>query len=575
MYSLVPSTNILGFKGSFFRIFLAAIIPLIPALSFAQKAPGIYKVHYSKYSDGKKQNDGTILTYGNNIAYLSKQDDKIKQFIDFKINKKISTVSHDDVLYKNSVPFNELPVPEQGNKTEEILGYKCKYATYLYFSNHIEVWYTEEAVAKGSPYSNFLPNDKALVLKVVVNNNNSPLVADSIVHLPNNSPPEYRADKALEVTKAEFEELKINSRFKKIVVFDDEQIHFGEHVLPKADELVSDSTYHFSKGTVILKKIRLTSDLKNKGSVFAKLYCRSNGDAYDRTGSVFIIPASDTLSVLDAFLHGVDKLPVYKDNRGNSYQGIRREKGYQPPIEIMRFFTSFGAGYFNDKRQINNYPWAKDVLYKQDVTSLIPLHEEEIWVGVFIGNYDGGGHKVSLELDFYPGFEKDSAAPSKFVLPLFLTVNTLEMSGQNYGGLFSNDTLRVDFNLPDNVEDLQLLYTPTGHGGWGGGDEFNPRLNQIRIDGQPVFKVVPWRTDCATYRFSNPASGNFGNGLSSSDLSRSNWCPGTLTPPYFIPLDDLTPGKHTIEVIIDQGENTPGGFNHWGVSGILTGELKY
>jgi hypothetical protein len=148
------------------------------------------------------------------------------------------------------------------------------------------------------------------------------------------------------------------------------------------------------------------------------------------------------------------------------------------------------------------------------------------------------------------------------------------MSGQNYGKLFNNDTLAVDFEIPENVEELQLLFTSTGHGGWGGGDEFNPRLNQIFIDGKEIFKIVPWRTDCATYRLSNPASGNFSNGLSSSDFSRSNWCPGTLTSPFVVPLTELQSGKHTIEVIIDQGEDEGGSFNHWGVSGILTGKIS-
>ena len=85
---------------------------------------------------------------------------------------------------------------------------------------------------------------------------------------------------------------------------------------------------------------------------------------------------------------------------------------------------------------------------------------------------------------------------------------------------------------------------------------------------------VPWRTDCATYRLSNPASGNFSNGLSSSDLSRSNWCPATITPPKFIPLDHLNPGNHTIQVVIDQGEDEGSSFNHWSVTGVLTGQMS-
>lgn len=63
-----------------------------------------------------------------------------------------------------------------------------------------------------------------------------------------------------------------------------------------------------------------------------------------------------------------------------------------------------------------------------------------------------------------------------------------------------------------------------------------------------MISFVPWRDDCGTYRNWNPCSGNFSNGLSSSDLSRSNWCPGTVTNPEYIYLGDLEAGEHSITV---------------------------
>jgi hypothetical protein len=239
----------------------------------------------------------------------------------------------------------------------------------------------------------------------------------------------------------------------------------------------------------------------------------------------------------------------------------------------MRFFTSFGAGHFNNLRPINNYDWANEITYKQDVTDLIPNSGEYIWVGAFIGNYDKGGHKISLEMNFYPEFEENTVEYDKFVLPLFNTVNILEMSGQNYGRFFRTDTLLVNFEIPENLSNPVLVYTSTGHGGWENGDEFVPKQNKILIDGQEIYSFVPWRTDCATYRLSNPASGNFSNGMSSSDFSRSNWCPGTLTNPEYIPLSGLTPGNHTLQIIIDQGEDEGGSFSHWSVSGTITGRI--
>lgn len=550
-----------------------SLLLIVPLISYPQKKPVSYTINYDNISNGKKSHRTTSITYQDHIVFLSKDDNKNQQFINFNTSEIINTIEYDNKLYKQVTLFDSLPIPIFEDKPETILGYKCQYAKYSYFSNTIEVWFTEKTEAKGSPSPYFLPNKNALVLKMTRNGSRTSLVST----IDKNKKAEqriYLADKAKEVTKAEFEEIKINSRFIKISIFDNEIVNFDSDLkAPDANNLEVNKTYRFSQGSVIAKKIRLTPELKNSGNIFAKLLCRSNGDAYDRTGSVFIVPVNENNSVLTAYLKGLDHLPVYADNTGKEYQGIKQEDNYKPPIEIMRFFTSFGADHFNNKRVINNYDWAENVRYKQEVTSLIPTDVDEIWLGVFVGNYDKGGHKVSLDLDFHPSFSSDDNKNYKYIEPLFSTVNTLEMSGQNYGRFFKTDTLTVDFEIPENIKDLQLLYTTTGHGGWGLGDEFVPKMNKIYIDGNEIFNIVPWRTDCATYRFSNPASGNFGNGLSSSDLSRSNWCPGTLTPPYFIPLIDLKPGKHIIQVVIDQGNDEGSSFSHWAVTGVLVGDV--
>ena len=548
----------------------------ISSLTFANMQSEVFKISYSSYNNGEKSGRELSIFYQEGFVYLSEAEDKIQNFTDLNNQQNISTIQYDGKTYGLITPFDELPTPTAEDDTEEILGYTCKHLSYSYFSNRIDVWYTEETAAKGSPYNRYIPGSNALVLKVVINNNRE-IKADAVVEVKDHEIFNNFTDNTVIVSQAEFEEIKIRSRYTSIQVFKDEQINFDPGIKsPSEDQLQVDQTYHFSKGSVIMKKIKLPSASKNGDYVFAKLHCKSNGDAYDRTGSVFIVPTGkeDEINILNAYLHGLEELPVFTDNKGDKYQGIVREGNYTPPLEIMRFFTSFGANHFNDKRAINNYDWAENVVYKQDVSSLIPLDQDELWVGVFIGNYDSGGHIVSLELDVYPSFGSDEEQKvSKYIQPLFSTVNTLEMSGQNYGRLFGNDTLKVSFEVNDDLEHIRLLYTSTGHGGWGGGDEFNPKLNQIFLDGEPLYQVVPWRTDCATYRLSNPASGNFGNGLSSSDLSRSNWCPATLTPPFVIPLDILEQGQHTIEVVIDQGENEGSSFSHWGITGVLVGDI--
>jgi hypothetical protein len=138
--------------------------------------------------------------------------------------------------------------------------------------------------------------------------------------------------------------------------------------------------------------------------------------------------------------------------------------------------------------------------------------------------------------------------------------------------MFDTDSLTVDFVVPEGVENLTLRYITTGHGGWGGGDEFNQKLNEIFIDNKLVYSFIPWRTDCGTFRKYNPASGNSWNGLTSSDYSRSGWCPGGITDPNYIPMGNLAPGKYTIKVAIPQGKPEGNSFSAWCVSGIIMGD---
>lgn len=182
-----------------------------------------------------------------------------------------------------------------------------------------------------------------------------------------------------------------------------------------------------------------------------------------------------------------------------------------------------------------------------------------------IGNWDAKGHRLSLKLKYYP----DEEHRVYNTLPLFNTVNYLEQAGQPYPIFMRQDSLTVKFTLKEPAKNARLYYLTTGHGGWGGGDEFNQKPNTLYLDGEKVISFVPWRDDCGTYRNWNPCSGNFSNGLSSSDLSRSNWCPGTVTNPEYIYLGDLEAGEHSITVKIPQGAPEGGSNSYWCISGTL------
>ncbi len=382
------------------------------------------------------------------------------------------------------------------------------------------------------------------------------------------------------VTPREMANIKKQRLVMTTKVFDDAQICWGksnDSVVGGLAAVPYDSVLHFAGGTLILKHIKLPT-LPSHYQTFVELHQRSNGDAYDRTGSVFVIPADAKHSFFEGMTQHPDSLPLLVGRDGQRYQGVRMVPGtngnaqaeYFPLVELMRFFTPFGVGHFNDRVKLDGMEWEREAFYKQEVTDLAQYLSGDVWIGVFIGNYDGGGHKVTLELKSYPGsevWEADSKIPH--CLPLFNTCNVLEMAGQNYGRLFGTDSLTVEFFIPEGVEKMRLRYIATGHGGWEGGDEFNPKMHTILIDGVPMFRYTPWREDCGCYREKNPVSGNFWNGMSSSDYSRSGWCPGMATQPVYFPLEGLQPGRHTLTVAIPQGETMEGSFSHWNVSGII------
>lgn len=526
-----------------------------------------HMVVYEQFENNKLITDKLIKVIADkNYASISYPNSTEKVIIDYKKRQTIKTAKIKNKKYAVSNNFSILSQASLTKQTDSILGFECNKAVYNVFSNNFEVWFTNKAGFKASSSISFCPPE-ALVLKVVINGNRS-FIAKSIsktdeeIQLPGS---DYE-----NLNDAQFTALQIAARYFSIPVFDKEVINFENNINNIAEEK-TDYTYRYAKGNIILKKIKLPVT-KVQGRYFVELSDWSNGDAYDRVGSVFTLLPENEKSMLNALKYSIDSLPLYKDKAENKYQGVCAVANYSPVIELMRFFTPFGVGHYNNKRIIDGYIWSDSAVYKQDVTDLIPSDIKEIWIGVYIGNYDKGGHKVSLRLNYYP--EESDEIISNWIKPLFSTVNIMEAAGQNYGRFFESDTLRMSFEIPDTVSDLQLLFTTTGHGGWENGDEFVQKNNKIIIDGKTVFDLTPWRSDCGTYRLINPASGNFPDGLSSSDYSRSNWCPGTLTPAFVIPLKEIKSGKHQIEVIINQGKPEGGSFSHWCVTGVLTGKIK-
>lgn len=497
------------------------------------------------------------------------------QYLNYNENKSYQTAKlKSGECFTTVDSFVNYNTPVLTDEYETIHGLKCRKAATVIRSNHIEIWFTDSAGVKGTPLINVGP-ELGLVLKIV-RNGNFEIYADK-VNIGSSS--NLNVDISFQpcgdiVDLPTYRQKLTEANFTTVRIFNDEKINFGDTIVNPAEDL-SDITYRYSKGTVILKKVTLPRDMSGH-TVFAELTEKSNGDAYDRTGSCFIIPVSSPITYLDALKEGVGVLPKFRGSDKMEYQGFTLGEDYSPPIELMRFITPFGIGHYNSQVTVKGIQWEDSVTYKQDVTDLLGTLAGEVWVGIFIGCYDKGGHKVSLTLKYHPDEIDQHDVPQKklWVQPLVNTLNLMEASGQEYGRVFGTDTLSVKVYIPEGLQNLKLRYISTGHGGWGGGDEFNKKMNEIFLDGKPLYKFIPWRDDCSMYRKYNPASGNFPNGISSSDYSRSGWCPGSTGLPVDIPLTGIKPGEHTFKIYIPMGKPEGSSFSAWNVSAVLVGEKE-
>lgn len=380
----------------------------------------------------------------------------------------------------------------------------------------------------------------------------------------------------------------------KVTVFENEHIRFRPDSLKNFNEADSNGVIRLVNGRILLKKVTLPKYERNV-KININVQVASNGDRWDKSGSVFVLPKS-AVNLL-TIAQGKAKFPEVDSTKVEKLLGVVEGKDYLPTVELLRFMTPFGVGHFssnNDKLSAKRRPvyipkWEKCVVWQQDITHLYPMLENEAYVGIFIDTWTPEGYLANVELDVKESEITCDAMPKRQITPL---VNTVYYIGQEYPDIFSRRPLIADFTLPVDAKNVQLKYIVTGHGGHSGGDEFTPNQNILSIDGKEVYSFLPWRDDCASFRRFNPATGvwlikrlasyisdtgyrekQVEEPLASSDLSRSNWCPGSDVFPETVELGDLKAGQHTFTIDIPKAQPVNGDeLNHWLVSAYLVWE---
>lgn len=382
-----------------------------------------------------------------------------------------------------------------------------------------------------------------------------------------------------------------------ISVFNKENVHFDPKKLGNFNEADADGVIRLVNGRIILKKISVPH-YERSVRVNMKVTVASNGDRWDKSGSCFVLPKKSAINLM-SIAQGKAKFPAIDSLKLEKLVGVVAGPDYKPTLELMRFMTPFGVGYYSDnndslsskRRPVYIPKWEKCVEWQQDVTDLYSQLEDEAYVGVFIDTWTEQGYLASVELQFNESTISCDKLTRTNVLPL---VNTVYYIGQEYPDIFARKPLNTEFTLPANATNVRLKYITTGHGGHDGGDEFVPKENILSIDGQEVYKFTPWRDDCASFRRFNPATGvwlekrvaahitetgyaekEVEEPVASSDFSRSNWCPGTDVMPEVVKLPNLASGHHTFSVDIPKAQAIHGPeMNHWLVSAYLVWDEK-
>lgn len=211
-----------------------------------------------------------------------------------------------------------------------------------------------------------------------------------------------------------------------------------------------------------------------------------------------------------------------------------------PGFELLRAITPFGGPLqvVTDVTDVvNGLPGSHELGLKIDTWSDAD--------GLVSGSR--GEWIASAELLLWPG-----TAPRKVlaVLPLLLEGQTEPTPAP------------LSFDVPEGAGSARIEYRATGHGGafapgcLGPAEEFCQRTHELRLDGELLEELQPWR-DCsdfctltmndsgqgpAQYCAENPCADP-----NSARAPRANWCPGSKTDAFVLQGAELVvAGKHEL-----------------------------
>lgn len=346
--------------------------------------------------------------------------------------------------------------------------------------------------------------------------------------------------------------------------------------------LTNRGDYRLDAGRIRLKPIALPHR-DRQCAITVDVSLRSAGDPWDKSGTLFAFADAAGRDYLQRMQDGGDADTT-------RFAGILSgpdETNREPALELLRFITPFGVGHFSHTERAQAYKpesvgaWADSVHWSADLSPIQSwlTDADTLWVGVYIDTWTAEGYTLSASITMDESDLPCDAALTQTTRPL---LNTTKLAhDQRPYTAFAEGLLSVPFTLDAPAQGATLDFLTTGHGGHAGGDEFTEQEHILLLDSDTLKAWTPWRTDCGAYRRFNPTSGfwpstyvyggdTLEERVASSDLSRSNWCPGDDVQPLRLALGDLAAGEHTLEIAIPGAQAwTDSTFNFWNIAATL------
>jgi hypothetical protein len=232
-------------------------------------------------------------------------------------------------------------------------------------------------------------------------------------------------------------------------------------------------------------------------------------------------------------------------------------------IELARFITPF--------MDMNKDP--KTVPYEWDANNVVPILKDEDFVAAYDFWFElmifGVPYAANTEIAGCAGrndtqlgslllYTDSSLEPENFNILLPLAIS---QSFNNYAEGASDElgTTRktIEFELPADTENAQLVLITSNHGANAGGEEYIRRDHFVYVDGALALQYKPGRTSCEPFRKYNTQSNGIYGFYPKSDeewQSFSNWCPGDIIDTRVIPWGPASAGVH--EFVIDVPDAT-------------------